>query len=243
MKHTEHFLTKWHDCDPDLIIRPSQVLMYMQECANRQCRAIDLDLDEIHQRDGIGFIMSRIQVSIDAPLPPYIRIWVNTWCPPSRSYSFNRCFEIEYDGKTYARASSEWVLVHLEDKRFIKAEDFPAASLFPRDEPIDKSELPRRTRIPSSAQLIEVGTREIRYSDLDYNMHMNNTKYPNMLCDFLPDAIKLRVCGMSLAFHKEAAYGDELCVERATDGNGTWYFRTRKEGALCLEAMLRTENR
>ena len=35
MKHTEHFLTKWHDCDPDLIIRPSQVLMYMQECANK----------------------------------------------------------------------------------------------------------------------------------------------------------------------------------------------------------------
>ena len=35
MKYTEHFLTKWHDTDPDLIIRPSQVLMYMQECANR----------------------------------------------------------------------------------------------------------------------------------------------------------------------------------------------------------------
>lgn len=238
MKHTEHFLTKWHDCDPDLIIRPSQVLMYMQECANRQCRAIELDLDEIHQRDGIGFIMSRIQVSIDAPLPPYIRIWVNTWCPPSRSYSFNRCFEIEYDGKVYARASSEWALVNLRERTFIKSEDFPAAALFPADEMIDKSELPRRVRITSSAQLCEVGRREVRYSDLDYNMHMNNTKYPDMLCDYVPNMLGKFVSGFSLSYLHEAAYGDVLTIYRAPSDNGYLFRVINQDGKTCMEAEL-----
>ena len=238
MKHTESFLTKWHDCDPDLIIRPSQILMYMQECGNRQCRAGQLDLDQIHEQDGIGFILSRIQVSIDAPLPPYVRIWVNTWCPPSRSFSFNRCFEVEYDGKVYARANSEWALVRLQDRSFIKAEDFHPAVPFPEDEPIDKHELPRRARVTSSAKLEEVGKREIRYSDIDYNMHMNNTKYPDMLCDYVPDMLGKYVSGFSLSYLHEAAYGDTLTIYRAESENGYLFRLVNQHGQTCMEAEL-----
>ena len=214
----------------------------MQECANRQCRAMDLDLDAIHERDNIGFIMSRIQVSIDAPLPPYIRIWVNTWCPPSRGYAFNRCFEIEYEGKVYARATSEWALVNLADRTFIKAEDFPAAKEFPEDAAIERGELPRRVRITSSAQLEEVGTREVRYSDLDYNMHMNNTKYPDMLCDYVPDMLGKFVSGFSLSYLHEAAYGDVLTIFRAESENGYLFRVVNQDGKTCMEAELYLEN-
>ena len=238
MKHTEHFLTKWHDTDPDLIIRPSQILMYMQECANRQCRAAELDLDSLHEHDGIGFLLSRIQVSIDAPLPPYIRIWVNTWCPPSRAYTFNRCFEIEYDGVVYARANSEWALVNLKDRSFIKAEDFIPATSFPPGDAIDRSELPRRVRITSCAQLEKVGTREVRYSDLDYNMHMNNTKYPDMLCDYVPDMLGKFVSGFSLSYLHEAAYGDMLTILRAESENGYLFRVINQDGITCMEAEL-----
>ena len=238
MKHTESFLTKWHDCDPDLIIRPSQILMYMQECGNRQCRAAELDLDAIHQNQGVGFILSRIQVSIDAPLPPYVRIWVNTWCPPSRGFAYNRCFEIEYDGKVYARANSEWALVNLQDRTFIKSEDFQPLSLFPEDVSIDKNELPRRARVTSSAHLIEVGKREIRYSDIDYNMHMNNTKYPDMLCDYVPDMLGKYVSGFSLSYLHEAAYGDILTVYRAKSENGYLFRLVNQDGKTCMEAEL-----
>lgn len=242
MKHTESFLTKWHDCDPDLIIRPSQILMYMQECGNRQCRAADLDLDAIHQNEGVGFILSRIQVSIDAPLPPYVRIWVNTWCPPSRGYGYNRCFEIEYDGKVYARANSEWALVNLDDRSFIKAEDFPPLASFPEDEPIDKHELPRRARITSSVHLEEVGKREVRYSDIDYNMHMNNTKYPDMLCDYVPEMLGKYVSGFSLSYLFEAAYGDTLTIWRAESEHGYLFRVTNQRGTICMEAELYLED-
>ena len=40
-----------------------------------------------------------------------------------------------------------------------------------------------------------------------------------------------------------AAFGEVLAVERATDGAGKFYLRTKKDGAVCLEAMVCTEPR
>ena len=46
------------------------------------------------------------------------------------------------------------------------------------DEPLAIS---TRFRLPA-VPLEEVGTRTVRYSDVDVNNHMNNTRYPDMLC-------------------------------------------------------------
>ena len=70
---------------------------------------------------------------------------------------------------------------------------------------------------------------------------MNNTKYPDMVCDFLPDPAHTRVTGLSLSYCHEAAFGDVLTVERATGENGIYYIRTRLKDVVCLEAMVRTE--
>ena len=69
---------------------------------------------------------------------------------------------------------------------------------------------------------------------------MNNTKYPDMLCDFLPDPTRTRITGVSLAYCKEAAFGDLLAVERAYAGDGLYYLRTRKGDQVCLEAAVKT---
>ena len=86
-----------------------------------------------------------------------------------------------------------------------------------------------------------IGKRKIVYSDLDYNMHMNNTKYPDMLVDFLPTPERVRVTGMSLAYYQEAHFGDTVTVYCADAGDGVYYFRTVKGDIICLEAMVRTQ--
>ena len=92
------------------------------------------------------------------------------------------------------------------------------------DEPELQLEMPLRFRVPSDLTFETVGHRTIAFSDIDYNMHMNNTKYPDMLCDFLPDPAHTRVIGVSLAYRKEAAYGDTLTVERAVADDGVCRF-------------------
>ena len=240
MKYTEHYNIRWHDTDALRELRPSAALMYMQETANRQFLAAGTTLDEMRDRTGNAFLLSRMAIELNAPLHAYDDIEVDTFTCPAHGATFPRGFEIRKNGLIVARATSNWALVRLSDRSLVRAEEQPLCF---EDEPEMTVSMPLRHRAARDAVWQTVGTRRIVYADLDYNLHMNNTKYPDMLCDFLPDPIGTRVTGLSLSYLREAAFGDTLTVERADGGTGVYYFRTRKGEDICLEAMVRTEKR
>ena len=101
--------------------------------------------------------------------------------------------------------------------------------------------LPIRFRIPAIGEMSLVGTRRIVYSDLDYNGHMNNTHYPDMLCDFTEGITSREVTGFSLSYLQEAAYGRNLSVYRSDLGEEHFFRTVDEEGNTCLEAKLFTK--
>lgn len=238
MKYIENYNVRWHDTDANREVHPSGVLMFMQETGNRQFESAGRPLDAIRDEEGVGFILSRIAIEMTAPIHAYEDITVETFTCAARGYTFPRGFEIKRGGEVVARAMSQWALVRVADRALVKANDFPLTF---GDEPELELKMPLRFRVPRDLQWETVGSRTIAFSDIDYNMHMNNTKYPDMLCDFLPDPAHTRVVGVSLSYQKEAAYGDTLAVERADVGDGVYYIRTRKGDVTCLEAMVKTE--
>lgn len=241
MKYSENFRTKWHDTDSCHFLRPSAILMYMQETGNHQCRKYGMDLNDLYRNDGLGFLLSKIQARIYAPLFAYEDITVSTWCCESRGLSFLRCFEIKRGDETVAQALSTWALLDVKSSSLVKVSDFKRE--FPMDEMLDMSSLPPRVRIPSSVELEMCGKRKIVYSDIDFNGHMNNTKYPDMVCDFLPDMKDRWVSAFSLSYLKEGTYGNTLDVYRASVaadlGDEAYLVKTvRPDGATCLEAQI-----
>ena len=67
---------------------------------------------------------------------------------------------------------------------------------------------------------------------------MNNTRYPDMLCDFMPIERVGDLSGMTLSYLREAAYGDTLTVFRG-EGESCYYFKTvNSKGETCLEAVV-----
>ena len=238
MKYTEKYNVRWHDTDANREVHPSGVLLFMQETANRQFEAAGRPLDAIRDEEGVGFILSRIAIEMTEPIHAYEDICVETYTCPAKGYSFPRGFEIKRNGKTVARAVSQWALVRVADRTLVKSEEFPMSF---GDEAEPTLEMPLRFRVPRETVWEAVGHRTVAFSDIDYNMHMNNTKYPDMLCDFLPDPAHTRVVGVSLSYQREAAFGDTLTVERAEAGDGVYYIRTRKGEQTCLEAMVCTQ--
>ena len=248
MKFSFKIKTNWHDTDAERNVRASKIVEYMQETANRQCEQSGLPLEKMRDERGLAFILGALSLNVHKPLHAYEDIEVRTWCKEAKSYIFQRFFEVVREGEIVAEAASTWVLIDLEKKTMVRADscDF-FDGCFYYDDPVDPAVLLPKARISKETQLYEVGKRRIVYSDIDYNMHMNNTHYPDMICDFLSEMTNAdgayRVAKMSLSYVKESALGATLTVMRsAMEEDGTVFVRTLNEaGETCLEAVVRLE--
>ena len=235
MKYSIDYTTRWHDTDACRRVRPSALLVYMQETSNRHVASTGVSLDRLRDEKGLAFILSKIRFSIIRPLAAFEDITVETFTAPSKGFSSLRCFRVLSGGEVVAEADTVWALVDIRDRRLCTMGE--SGYEFEDEAPLDIT-LPVRTRMPKGVTPQVVGQRKIVYSDLDYNMHMNNTRYPDMLCDFLPFDRLGDIKGMTLSYVREAAFGDTLTVERA-EHDGSYYFRTLNScGEVCLEAVV-----
>ena len=197
-------------------------------------REVGRSLDDVRDKDGLAFILSRIGINFYAPISPFRTITAETWVNEGKGYTSVRNFRL-YDGdKLAVEASSLWALIDLSKKFPVKLDRFDFGFSF-EEETLDG--ISTRFHIPKEFPMETAGERRIAYSDIDYNMHMNNTHYPDMLCDFLPDMQESRVGSMTLSFLREAPYGQTLRVLRGKREDGGWFMKT-KNGAdeTCLEA-------
>ena len=235
MKFSIDYTTRWHDTDADRRVRPSALLVYMQETSNRHVAELGMSLDELRDEKGLAFILSKIRIAFHRPLSAFEDIRVETFTCPSRGYSSLRGFRVLAGEETVAEADTLWALVDINNKGLRRIEDSGYSF---EDEEAPVLDLPTRTRASSDITLTEVGKREIVYSDIDYNMHMNNTRYPDMLCDYMPIEEVGLIKGMTLSYLREAAFGDTLTVLRGRNEN-KYYFRTvNSAGEICLEAVV-----
>ncbi len=235
MKFKQEYQTRWHDTDANRRVRPTQLLVYMQETSNRHLSHLKCDLDALRDEKGLAFLLSRIKLAIYKPLYAYEDIMVETWTAPSKGFSFNRFYTIKRGEELIAAADTTWALLSLNEKRLCKTNEFDFG--FEDDDAIDIG-LPARFLVPKTDTLTLLGERKIVYSDLDYNMHMNNTKYADMLCDFLPYEKIPNIKGISLSYLNEAAFGNTVKVYAHVE-DGKYDFRTvNEEGKSCLEAEI-----
>lgn len=239
MKFVQNYNIRWHDTNANREITPSAILTFMQETTNKHIQTIYPTLeyirDELHQ----AFILSKVYMRFYEPAHAYDDISVETWTgEESRGFTFYRSFCVKVGDKIIADALTLWCLVDTENHKLLPVTKFENNFI---DEPSLKVDMPRKIKFPSDIPLDFVGNRKIVYSDIDYNKHMNNTHYPNMLIDFLPEPEKFKVKELMLSFIKGAIYNDEIQIHRCFD-NDTFYFKTlNSEGNTCLEAFLKTE--
>ena len=100
--------------------------------------------------------------------------------------TFLRNYSLMRGSETVAFAATQWTLVDLASRKILKidAVDFGNYWMGDYQELIhEKFRIDKETLTAMQT----VGQKEVRYSDLDYNGHMNNTYYLDVLCDYVPE--------------------------------------------------------
>ena len=235
MKFSERYITRWHDTDAFRRVRPTRMLVYMQETSNLHMMSRGMSLDDLRDKKKLAFILSKIRMKIYAPLYLGEEIEVQTWTYETRGLGTGRFYRILREGEIIAYADTTWALVDLESGGLVGMD---RSGYGFEHEDVVTLDVPPRFRVPKGTEFKKIAERDILYSDLDYNMHMNNTKYADMLLDYIPLEETGRVGGFFLSYLHEAAFGDRMDVMRLKDGD-RYYFRTvNREGTVCLEAMV-----
>lgn len=224
-----------HDCDLNNVLRPSGYLKYLQECANLHVNHIGFGYDDCLS-SGRAFVISRLSLTVEQPIFAYDRITASTSALESSGVSYNRASELTKGGKTAASLSTVWALIDIHDRHLIRVSE--SGLSIPVGAPLSHT-APLKFRIPSSLTLENAGEFKVSYSVCDRNRHMNNTRYPDMYCDLIPDLSGKVLHELSICYYGEAPLGETLSLYMAEE-DGVYYFRAVRtsDGKCANEARM-----
>ena len=205
--YTQNFEITDHYVDCFGRMTPASILLMIQEVAGKHCTALSMDYDTLAKRRMFWAVTRhRVQVSRMPRLGETIR--VETWPMPTTRVAYPRSV-VAYDaaGNECFRAISLWVLMNLDTRSMI----LPGKSGISVVGSLRGLELPS----PGSLALMDhtqTRQRQVCFTDLDRNGHMNNTRYLNWVSDLLPSAFhqEHEVKEFTICYHAEAREGQLL---------------------------------
>ena len=229
-----------HEIDINGNLYPSRLLTLMQEAAYGQFDEAGNNIKTMRTEKNLGLWVTRIAMSVYDKISEGDTICArSTPTNDSRGLMFNRCYQLVRGDEIVAEAISVWTLLDTKEMKPIKFSDTDFG--MPFVDPIDIS-APTRFPFPRDMEMCEKGRHKVRYSDIDYNMHLTNTRYPNLICDMLPSLEGKRVSEFSISFVNQAETGEELTF-LVGEWEGAYYVRSlRSDGKVNIEARVKLEN-
>ena len=230
----ERFDVKSYHCTPRQEMSPSAILRWAGEIADLHLSQFGLSYNDLAAR-GVAFLLTAAELRIHRPPRLREQGTVATWHHGTRRVRWLREMEMLSDqGEKLVSGVSEWVLVDCRTHRILRPDAAPEIAQVPvtADRP-DPGLLPA-LRLPTDLQA--AGERPVCYTDLDYNGHLNNARYADILCDWLPGGLgEGRLASLRIDFQGEALPGDRLVLEGAADGSRRWLRGTHSRGK-CFAA-------
>ena len=207
-------------------LKPSMMLFYAQEVAGQHCLELAVDYETL-ARKRLFWAVTRHRVQITRIPMRGETIHVDTWPMPTTKVAYPRSI-VAYDeeGHEVFRAISIWVLMNLDTRNMIlpgKSGIVVSGTLRGTELSVPRSLLP--------AVMKNHDFRTVRYTDLDRNGHMNNTRYFDWINDLIPSEYHSAhpVKEFTICYHTEAREGQTLDMNwEITDGPSIQVDATRR---------------
>jgi len=209
-KYTQTIVLRTADCDMFGTWRPSAILEVMQETAgihSAQCGLPRNVLDEM----GVAWVISRTRVEMQRLAHAGESLTVETYPTPNRHMFFPRSHIFrDASGEVIGSANSLWVLIDFESRAVVKRDDI--AAMLP-----DNRDLKPAAGMPATVRPLagETVTGEIipQFTDMDVNVHVNNTKYLDWCCNALGVSVMQSHCLMRFDVNYEAEIRPGTSIE------------------------------
>lgn len=217
--------------------RPSAMLCLTQDIAGEHFESFGAGPATSRDRS-LMWIITRLQMEVER-MPQYMEtVTLETWTGKMSHGMFRRHFRFaDGEGNTLVRASSVWALMRAADRGLVTdpaqyGVDVPA---YPGE---GELAMPGKPRLP---ELTESTGRFARYSELDMNGHLNNTRYLDWTDDLLSREFheSHELEHFSIHYRSEIRGGVEAELRWALTGEGLLACRGFVDGAEAFTVTQR----
>ncbi len=210
----EYFL-RASDFDKFGRIKPSSVLDLFQDAAGQHAEELGVGFEAMLERSYL-WVLTRVKFKILSNPRSYQKVIVKTWPLEPNRITYRREYSIENEkGDLLIGGSSEWVVIHSEKRRFVSANDLYSFTDGFNTEIMCEEKL---GKIPDFEIANEPYIINSRFSEVDINNHVNNTKYANYVLDAINPQKADMLKEFQIDYRKEVFEGTKLNIHHSRMG-------------------------
>lgn len=143
--------------------------------------AIQLGMWNPSMIEQYGWVVAKQTLTLDQPIKLDDVIEISTIIDKGSFVAFPRYYFIHKDGKEIGRCSSIWTLIDIQNRRIVS----PKKIGITIPDIHHDIHLPTPINIDDQIELDFKIKRQVLYSDVDTNQHMNNTRYIQWALDII----------------------------------------------------------
>ena len=210
--------------DKNQKLRPSCFLSLAQEMAMEAADVLHFGFDDLAKHN-LAWVVSRTHLEFtDTP------VWRDdvrfaTWHKGIDGLFFLRDYLLtDNDGNIKVKGTSSWLVIDTQSRRLFRTDRLSEYFDVSAQCTENAVEQPApKIVIPKDAERVLAGKRTVKYSDVDFIGHANNTAYVLWSMDLLPDELVYegRRKALDINFNLESRAGEEielwLSVEKTPD--------------------------
>lgn len=195
---------------------------------------------DILMQQNRSWVLSRLSVELDRQPKQYEDYNILTWVNPHTSrFISTRNFELaDKGGQVFGRALSQWCVIDFVRRMPVVLEE--VEGLF---DPSYYCDEPSPCEVPRKVRGIEPSVtrkHEVRYSDIDFNRHVNTMRYIRMMLNTLPIEYLTdnRPMRLDIHFAKECHLGQVLTIGyEQREQTSLFEIRTDDNTVACTAAI------
>jgi acyl-ACP thioesterase len=199
------------DVDASRRLKPSVLFDFFQAVTTEHGEDLGVGLDAM-LKSGQGWILSRFSLLMERRPRFSEMLTIRTWPQGYEGLLYARNYDVlDNTGSITARASSSWFIMDIERRRPLR----PSSLTVPMPPNEGRVFLDGGARaLPKRDDLVKTAERTARYSDIDFNGHVNNARYIQWIQDalgenFITDAARLRI---DINYVGEVVCGETVCI-------------------------------
>ena len=226
------------EVDSSKRIRISALMKRHQEIGEKHLNQFGTSSAKMRHEQSLAFIFTKVNIKITRLPEAGEDVTLTTWCSSLKGVRFTRNYVLrDAKGSTLTETKAEVTTIDLKSRKIVRPTDILGFEKFLYNEDLENTaDYPKKLAVSDLAK--QCFLWKIAEADIDFNGHVNNTVYADMVFEAISDENRRKMPKeFEINYQNEALLNETIDISVAVDG-GEYMFSGKIGDKHCFAARL-----